>query len=98
MKPTLSNLFCNPESSASEVDVLPTCCLVAATKIGRCFLLGGFDENQAVILLVGLLLAGLLPAVAKAVSGFRLATPKARMEYLGEISIIGYFWLLTVDL
>jgi hypothetical protein len=36
--------------------------------------------------------------VAKAVSGFRLATPKARMEYLGEISIIEYFWLLTVDL
>lgn len=41
MNPTLSNLFCSPDKRASEVEVLPTCCLVAATKIGLCF----FEEK-----------------------------------------------------
>ena len=88
MKPTLSNLFFNPESSAREVDVLPTCCLVAATKIGRCFLVGGLDENQAlyvVLLVLAVLLVVLL--VVKAISGERLANPRALVEYFGEISI-----------
>ncbi len=35
MKPTLSKRFCKPESRAKDVDVFPTCCFVAATKIGR---------------------------------------------------------------
>ena len=36
MNPTLSKRFCNPLINANEVVVLPTCCFVAATKIGRC--------------------------------------------------------------
>mmetsp|Transcript_11054 Transcript_11054/g.25136 ORF Transcript_11054/g.25136 Transcript_11054/m.25136 type:complete len:150 (-) Transcript_11054:24-473(-) len=35
MKPTLSNRFCSPDMIASDVVVFPTCCLVAATNIGR---------------------------------------------------------------
>ena len=35
MNPTFSNLFCKPLIRAREVVVLPTCCLVAATKMGR---------------------------------------------------------------
>ena len=72
MKPTLSNLFCNPESSAREVDVLPTCCFVAATKIGRCFLRLALEENQEMV-------------VAEAVE--HLAIPRARVEQLGDINI-----------
>ena len=34
MNPTLGNRFCNPDISAREVVVFPTCCFVAATKIG----------------------------------------------------------------
>ncbi len=36
MKPTLEYRFWRPESRARDTDVFPTCCLVAATKMGLC--------------------------------------------------------------
>ena len=38
MKPTFEKRFCSPDISARDVVVLPTCCLVAATNMGRDFL------------------------------------------------------------
>lgn len=43
MNPTFGNRFCRPDIRAREVVVLPTCCFVAATKIGRGRLV---DENR----------------------------------------------------
>ena len=46
INPTLSNLFCNPESKANDTDVFPTCCFVAATNIGLGFDFGMVDDDN----------------------------------------------------
>lgn len=45
MNPTFGKRFCRPDIRAREVVVLPTCCFVAATKIGRGRLVD-VDENR----------------------------------------------------
>jgi len=50
MKPTLEKRFWSPERRERDTDVLPTCCFVAATKIGRGEgeVLGGFSPSVLV--------------------------------------------------
>lgn len=51
MKPTFGKRFWRPDIRAREVVVFPTCCLVAATKIGRGRFVenGRHDERKAVV-------------------------------------------------
>lgn len=55
MKPTFGKRFWRPDIRAREVVVFPTCCLVAATKIGRGRFVenGRHDERKAVAALRG---------------------------------------------
>ena len=64
INPTFSNRFCRPLMRASEVGVLPTCCLVAATKMGRGRLVEIIRENDLADILVGMELVWIIGSMS----------------------------------